>query len=94
MSVSIEEVKKIAELARLSLSEEEALRYAGELSRILEFAESIKSIDTSGVPPTTHVLEIADVWRADEPRPSIDRDAVMASAPKSEDGCFVAPRIV
>ena len=94
MLVTNEEVKRIAELARLSLTEEEVSRYAEELSRILEFAESIKRVDTSTIAPTTHVLDLVDVWRADTPRPSLDRETVLAAAPASEDGCFVAPRII
>ncbi len=94
MSITIDEVRRIAALARLAVTDEEAARYAADLSRVLDYADSIRAIDTKDVPPTTHVLDLVDVWRPDEPGESLDRDIVLAEAPQSEDGCFVAPRIV
>lgn len=82
------QVQRIAELARLSLDDAEAARYADELSKILEFAQSIRKLDTSNVPPTTHVLDIVDVWREDEVGPMLDRESVL-----KEGECFVAPKI-
>lgn len=94
MSVTVDEVRKIANLARLDLSETEIERLAGDLSRILEFSRSISEIDTSAIPPTSHVLPIVDVLRDDERRPSIERSEALASAPRADDACFVAPKIV
>jgi len=94
MAVSTDEVKRIASLARLELTEDEAARMAGELSQILDFAASIGELDTANVTATSHVLDMANVVRADEPGQSLDRDTVLAQSPESEDGCFLAPRIV
>lgn len=94
MAVSTDEVKRIASLARLELTEDEAARMAGELSQILDFAASIDELDTANVPATSHVLDMTDVVRPDEPGRSLDRETVLAQAPESEDGCFLAPRIV
>jgi aspartyl-tRNA(Asn)/glutamyl-tRNA(Gln) amidotransferase subunit C len=94
MSISLDEVKRIASLARLAISEEEAARYAAELSAILDFAASIRALDTANVPQTTHVLDLVDVWREDHAGASLDRETVLRQAPASEDGCFLAPRIV
>ncbi len=94
MAVSDEDVRRIASLARLELTPDEGARLASELSQILAFAESIRNVDTSGVQPTTHVIELTDVWRADVPGASLDRATVQAQSPEASDGCFLAPRIV
>lgn len=94
MSVTLDDVRRIASLARLEFTPEEESRLAAELSQILAFAESIRAVDTSDIPPTTHVLELTDVWRPDAPAPSLDREGVLAEAPEAGDGCFLAPKIV
>ena len=65
-----EQVLHVARLARLELSDEEVTQIAGELSGILEHIEKIGELDLDGVPPTSHVVEVANALRADEPRPS------------------------
>ncbi|MEK8023314.1 MAG: Asp-tRNA(Asn)/Glu-tRNA(Gln) amidotransferase subunit GatC [Candidatus Hydrogenedentota bacterium] len=92
--VSLDEVKRIASLARLAVTDEEAEQFAAELSKILGFAASIRELDTTNVPSTTHVLDIVDVWREDEPGKCVDRDTALAQAPAAEEGCFIAPKIV
>lgn len=94
MSVSKEEVKKIAVLARLEFGDDEVEALAKDMSRILEFAESIQEIDTEGVAPTTHSVEITDVLRDDVVKESLDRETVLAQAPDADDECFGAPKIV
>jgi aspartyl-tRNA(Asn)/glutamyl-tRNA(Gln) amidotransferase subunit C len=94
MSISLDEVKRIASLARLKITEDEAAKYTAELSAILDFAASIRTLDTTNVPQTTHVLDLVDVWREDRVGVSLDRETVLEGAPASEDGCFLAPRIV
>lgn len=94
MSVSLDEVKRIASLARLAITDDESVSLATELSKILDFAQAIQQIDTSNIPATTHVLDIVDVWREDVIKPSLDREIVLKQAPAAEDGCFIAPKIV
>ncbi|OIO29620.1 MAG: Asp-tRNA(Asn)/Glu-tRNA(Gln) amidotransferase GatCAB subunit C [Candidatus Hydrogenedentes bacterium CG07_land_8_20_14_0_80_42_17] len=94
MSISIDEVKHIAFLARLSLTEEEAERYSNDLSRILEYASTICKLDTADVPTTSHVIEIKNVLRDDETGNTLDRETVLSQAPSSDDACFIAPRIL
>lgn len=94
MSVTHDDVRRIASLARLEITPEEESRLASELSQILAFAESIRAVDTSAVAPTTHVLELTDVWRPDAAAPSLDREGVLAEAPEADEGCFLAPKIV
>jgi len=81
----------VARLARLRLSEEEVEKMVGELSGILEHVDRIGNLDLEGVEPTAHVVKLENVLRPDEPRPSLPRDAALASAPEPQDGAFRAP---
>ena len=81
----------MARLARLELSEEDVERMAGELSNILEHVERISSLDLDGVEPTTHVVVLENVLRADEPRPSLPRETALEQAPDPADGAFRVP---
>ena len=91
MSIDREQVLHVAKLARLRLSDEEVETMTGELSSILGHIERITALDLEGVPPTTHVVEVANALRADEPRPSLDRDVVFEQAPAAQDGGFLVP---
>ena len=91
MSIDREQVLHVARLARLRLSDEEVDTMAHELSSILEHIERISELDLDGVPPTTHVVEVANALRADEPRPSLPRDVVLEQAPATQDGGFLVP---
>jgi aspartyl-tRNA(Asn)/glutamyl-tRNA(Gln) amidotransferase subunit C len=85
-----EQVLHVARLARLRLTDDEVERMSGELSKILDHVERISELDLEGVEPTTHVVEVANALRADEPRPSLDRETALAGAPdRSEDGFLV-----
>jgi aspartyl-tRNA(Asn)/glutamyl-tRNA(Gln) amidotransferase subunit C len=84
-------VLHVARLARLELSEEEVERMSSELSTILEHVERISELDLEGVEPTSHVVELENVLRPDEPRPSWPRDRVLEQAPDPADGAFRVP---
>jgi aspartyl-tRNA(Asn)/glutamyl-tRNA(Gln) amidotransferase subunit C len=86
-----EQVLHVARLARLKLSEEEVERMVGELSGILEHVDRIAALDLDDVPPTSHVVDLENVWRADVPHKSLDREAALASAPDPVDGAFRVP---
>lgn len=86
-----EQVLHVARLARLRLTDDEVERMAGELSSVLDHIEKIGELDLDGVPPTAHVVELENVLRADEPRPSWPRDTVLEQAPDPEDGAFRVP---
>ena len=92
--ISREDVVHVARLARLDLTEEELDRFTGQLAAVLEHAAGVAALDTAGVPPTAHPLPLANVLRDDVPRPSLDRDEVLAQAPAAEDGRFRVPRIL
>ncbi|HEU4656424.1 MAG TPA: Asp-tRNA(Asn)/Glu-tRNA(Gln) amidotransferase subunit GatC [Capillimicrobium sp.] len=85
-----EQVLHVARLARLQLTDDEVERMAGELSSILGHIERISELDLEGVEPTSHVVEVANALRPDEPRPSWDREVMLANAPdRTEDGFLV-----
>jgi aspartyl-tRNA(Asn)/glutamyl-tRNA(Gln) amidotransferase subunit C len=90
MSVRLtaEEVRHVAELAKLRLTESEIEQFAGQLSAILEYAERLQEVDTSSVPPTPYILPLTNVMREDVPEPSLSNDAALANAPDRENGFF------
>ena len=88
------EVAHVARLARLDITEDEVVLFAEQLAKVLEHAADVAALDIADVPPTAHPLPLANVLRPDEPRPSLDRDEVLAQAPASEDGRFRVPRIL
>ncbi len=92
--ISRADVAHVARLARLDLTAEELDRFTGQLAAVLDHAEDVASLDTAGVPPTGHPLELVNVLRDDIPRPSLDRDEVLAMAPAAEDGRFRVPKIL
>ncbi len=94
MAVSIEDVRKVAYLARLSFSPEEEARLAEDLSRILEYVQKLNELDTEGVPPTSHVLPIHNVFREDFVTPSLPQDELLANAPSKWQGFFRVPKVI
>ena len=86
-----EQVLHVARLARLELSEEEIERMAGELSGILEHVDRIAALDLDSVEPNTHVVELFNVLRPDEPDPSLPREVALEPAPDPADGAFRVP---
>jgi aspartyl-tRNA(Asn)/glutamyl-tRNA(Gln) amidotransferase subunit C len=96
MALSLEDVRRIAQLARLELSPEEAERARGELSAILGYVEQLQALDLSGVEPMTHALAQGEAapLRADEALPCLDREEALANAPAREGGFFKVPRII
>ena len=86
-----EQVLHVAKLARLRLSEEEVERMAGELSGILGHVDRISELELDDVAPTSHVVDLENVLRPDEPRPSWPREAVLEQAPDPADGAFRVP---
>ncbi|NIM92981.1 MAG: Asp-tRNA(Asn)/Glu-tRNA(Gln) amidotransferase subunit GatC [Anaerolineales bacterium] len=94
MALTIEEVRKIAYLARLKLTPEEEERYAGQLSAILDYAARLQEVDTSKIPPTATVLPLTAPLRKDVVRPSTPRDSILSNAPDEEDGMFRVPPVL
>ena len=90
------DVDRIATLARLELSEAERDLFVHQLSHVLEYAEQIQKIDTTGVPPTAQVLGRMPADRADEPRPGLSNADALANAPdpSPQTGLFRVPRVL
>lgn len=88
MTISLEEVETIAELAKLHLTEEEKAMLQEQLSDIIEYANILQQIDTSGIPPTTSALPLNNVMRPDVVTPSLSNEEALANAPDADDGQF------
>jgi aspartyl-tRNA(Asn)/glutamyl-tRNA(Gln) amidotransferase subunit C len=91
MSISREQVLHVAALARLALSEEEVERFTEQLGAILEAVGKVSELELADVEPTSHPLELVNVFRADEPRESLPVDAALAGAPDREEDAFRVP---
>jgi len=91
--ISEEQVRHVAGLARLGLTEEEIGEMGGQLDAILDSIEKIRELDLSSTPPTANPLNLSNVLRPDEPRPELPREEALAPAPDAEDGLFAVPRI-
>jgi aspartyl-tRNA(Asn)/glutamyl-tRNA(Gln) amidotransferase subunit C len=91
--ISEEQVRHVADLARLELSAEEVERIGGQLGAILESIEKIGELDLADVSPTANPLNLTNVFRPDEPRRELPIEEALANAPEAEDGLFVVPRI-
>jgi aspartyl-tRNA(Asn)/glutamyl-tRNA(Gln) amidotransferase subunit C len=92
--LSREDVVKVAALARLELSDEEIERFTGQLGSILGHAADLAALDLSATKTTDHPLELTNVLRADEVRPSLDRQEVLDQAPATAADRFLVPRIL
>ena len=86
--LSLAEVETIAELAKLTLTAEEKAIFQEQLSQILEYAQKLQQIDTTGIPPTTSALPLDNVMRADEVALSLPNEGALFNAPEAEDGSF------
>lgn len=94
MGLSIEEVRHIADLARLRLTSDEERRYTEQLSAILEYAARLKEVDTSHIPPTATVLPLRAPLRPDVSRPSTPREHILSNAPQEKEGMFRVPPVL
>jgi len=94
VTLSREDVVHVARLARLDLSDEEVELFTAQLRTVLDHAADVAALDLSHLEPSSHPIALDNVLRPDEPRPSLDRDEVLAAAPEVEDYRFRVPRIV
>ena len=93
MSLSLEEVAKVARLARLELGADDLARMQSQLSAILDYVATLNELDTEGVEPLAHPLPIVNVFRADEPRPSLSPDEALQNAPSRAGNYFGVPAV-
>ena len=88
MALTTKEVEHVAQLARLRLTPEEIETMRAQLSNILEYIDMLKEVDVADVPPTAQVTDLLNILRADDVRPSLPREDVLANAPDQQDGMF------
>lgn len=93
MSLSEEQVRHVARLARLGLTDDEVATFGEQLAEIFEFAEQVGEVATAEVPPTSHPLRPSNVLRDDEPVDGLAHEEALSTAPRVEDGRFQVPRI-
>lgn len=94
MSVTVDQVRYIASLARLRFTDEEEKRLADEMNEILGYVEKLNELDTSGVPPMSHVLDLHNVVREDVAEPRISRDEALKNAPDADSAYIRAPKVI
>lgn len=94
MALTIGDVAKLGELARIELSDEELARLAPQLEVILESVARVSELDTADVPPTSHPEPLTNVFRPDEAQPSLPVQVALEMAPSTEDDRFRVPRIL
>lgn len=92
--ITNEEVRHVAKLARLRVSDEEVELFTTQLEAILDHARSISELDTDGVEPTSHPLAMTNVFREDVVEPSLSQDDALSNAPASDKGRFQVPQIL
>jgi aspartyl-tRNA(Asn)/glutamyl-tRNA(Gln) amidotransferase subunit C len=91
MAISRDEVLHVAALAQLALSEEEIERLTSELGKILDAVGVVAELDLADVPPTSHPLDLVNVWAEDVPHESLSLDDALANAPDAVEGAFRVP---
>jgi len=94
MSLTRKQVDHIAELAKLSLTEEEKTRFQGQLSEVLDYVQRLQELDTDDIPPTSTVLPLRSVMRADAVKPSAPTATLLANAPKASGDSFAVPVVL
>ena len=94
MSLKTEDVKNIAHLARLAISDDDVARYASDLSRILDLVEQMNQVDTTDVPPMAHPMDASQRLRPDEVSETNQRDKFQSIAPDVEHGLYRVPRVL
>ncbi len=92
--ISSKEIEKIAQLAHLKLNEKEKEQFAAEVGQILDYVNKLNEVDTDSVLPLSHTVEIKNVFRADEVKPSLSREEALKNAPQKNEKFFRVPKVV
>lgn len=92
--ISREEVRHVAQLARLELAENEEARMTDQMNQILGYMDKLNELNTQEVSATTHAIQRQNVFRADEVRDSLERDRALANAPESDGVSFIVPKVI
>jgi len=94
MGLSGEDVKKVAQLARLELSEAEIAALTSQLGEVLGYIEQLSKLDTEGVEPMAHAVEMVNVLAEDVVEESCDREQILSNAPSRDDACYRVPPVL
>ncbi len=94
MAISRDQVEKVSLLGRLVLSQQELDTMTSQLGQILDYMDLLAQVDTDGVEPMAHALDVSDVFRADEVRPSLPRERALANAPNRDKECYLVPAVL
>ncbi|MDI6687085.1 MAG: Asp-tRNA(Asn)/Glu-tRNA(Gln) amidotransferase subunit GatC [Desulfobacterales bacterium] len=94
MKITKDEVVHTAELARLDLDENSINRFAEQIGDILEYVDTLNSVDTEGVIPTSHAIFLSNAFREDKVKESIGANKALANAPENKDGNFIVPKVI
>ncbi len=88
------DVRYVANLARIDLSDAEITQFQSQLGRVLEYVEQLNQVDVSQVEPTAHANDITNVFRADETKPGLEQTAALQNAPRQANGLFMVTKVV
>ena len=88
------DVRYIAQLARLNLTDEETARFQAQLSHVLEYVDKLSAVDVSAVEPTAYATAVVNVFRADESRACFEPAEALANAPQAANGLFIVPKVI
>ena len=94
MKITIEEVEHVAELARLEVDADEKQQLTEQMNRILLYMEKLNELDTAGVPPASHAIDLQNAFRDDVVRESMNRADTLENAPEANEGEFIVPRVI
>ncbi|MCA9235041.1 MAG: Asp-tRNA(Asn)/Glu-tRNA(Gln) amidotransferase subunit GatC [Planctomycetales bacterium] len=94
MSLTRQDVEKVALLARLQLTDDELAVMTEQLTQIVGYVDQLAEVDTDGVEPMAHAVEVANVFADDEVRPSLPREAALANAPRRNDRGYLVPAVL
>ncbi len=94
MKITVDEVEHVAKLSRLTFTPEETGLFAKQLDNILSYVDKLTELDPTGIEPTSHVLPIKNVFKSDEPRPSLAPDEALANAPERSGDFYRVPKII
>jgi aspartyl-tRNA(Asn)/glutamyl-tRNA(Gln) amidotransferase subunit C len=92
--ITREEVRHVALLARLELSDDDEVRMTEQMNKILGYMETLNQVDTASVPPTTHAIQNLNVFRPDRVLGSLHREAALANAPETDKTSFIVPKVI
>ena len=94
VKVTTEDIKHIAKLSRLIINDNEIESYKDKLSNVVDMASKLSDLDTTGINPTTHVIENINVFRKDEVKPSYDREDILKNSASKDAGCISVLKVV